>query len=618
MTLKRILLGTLALNVFNSFAHSPADTSKYVVQIDIKNIQNDRAQVKVFPPKLSGETAIYNMPKIVPGTYSVSNFGRFIDDFTAFDEKGDTLESLKLDENRWEISDAHRIHQLTYWVNDTYDAPGSGNIFEPAGTNIEAGKNVVLNAYGFSGYFDDTKSNPIEVQVIKPTHFYGETSLRKMSTTDNQDVYWANNYFEYHDCPMLYAKADTASMYVSDTRIAVAVYSPNGMVTSQEVMESVKDIFPAAARYLGGSLPVNQYSILVYLNDGSSGSGAYGALEHNSSTVFALPEAPIEALRENFKSITAHEFFHIVTPLNIHSEEIDDYDFMNPKMSAHLWLYEGCTEYAAQHVQVKEGDMSFEQFLIVMRRKIINASSYDSGVAFTEMSKKALAQYADQYLNVYEQGALIGMVLDLKLLDLSDGEYGIQNLMQDLSHEYGIDKPFKDDALFSEMARLSGYPEIELFLQSHVGGTEPLPFAELLENVGVFYAESVTKEVITGGGMSLGLDVENEQLVVMKIDTSDDFGKEMGFEVNDRLVEWNGVPMTVENVMEEFDNFRKNTKVGDTVKVEVTRENANGKWKKKKLKASAQSTIRTSYSVLEEMDSLTTRQKMMRLAWVKK
>lgn len=618
MIFKHIVLGAFALIAFNAFANSPSDTSKYVVQIDIKNIQNDRAQVKVFPPKLKGEKAIYNMPAIVPGTYSVDNFGRFIDDFTAFDENGDTLTSVKLDENRWEISDASRIHFLSYWVNDTYDEPNSGDIFEPAGTNIEAGKNVVLNAFGFSGYFDDTKTYPIEVKVIKPDNFYGETSLRKMSTTESLDIYWANNYFEYHDCPMLYAVADTASMYVSDTRIAIAIYSPNGMVTSQEVMESVRDIFPAASRYLGGSLPVNQYSILVYLNDGNNGSGAYGALEHNSSTVFALPEAPIEALRENFKSITAHEFFHIVTPLNIHSEEIDDYDFMNPKMSAHLWLYEGCTEYAAQHVQVKEGDMSFDQFLKVMRRKIINASSYDSEVAFTEMSKKALAQYADQYLNVYEQGALIGMAVDLELLNLSEGQYGIQNLMQDMAHEYGIDKPFKDDSLFYEMGRISGYPEIEVFLETYVGGTEPLPLAELLANVGVYYAEIVTKEVISGGGFSLGLDVENEQLVIMKLDGMDDFSQEMGFEIDDRVISWDGVPLTIENVMEAFDEFRKTTEDGDIVEVEVMRENARGKWKKKKLKGPAQSVIRTYYSVLEEMEDLTPRQKMLRQAWVKK
>ena len=56
-----------------------------------------------------------------------------------------------------------------------------------------------------------------------------------------------------------------------------------------------------------------------------------------------------------FVDNAAHEFFHIVTPLSIHSEEIQYFDFNQPKMSEHLWLYEGSTEYHAHMVQEKYG-----------------------------------------------------------------------------------------------------------------------------------------------------------------------------------------------------------------------------------------------------------------------
>jgi predicted metalloprotease with PDZ domain len=45
--------------------------------------------------------------------------------------------------------------------------------------------------------------------------------------------------------------------------------------------------------------------------------------------------------------VVSHEFFHIVTPLSIHSKEIQDFDYNDPKMSQHLWMYEGVTEYFA-------------------------------------------------------------------------------------------------------------------------------------------------------------------------------------------------------------------------------------------------------------------------------
>lgn len=594
------------------------DSTQYIVEIDIKNIQNDQVRVNVFPPALTGETAIYNFPKIVPGTYSVSDFGRFIEGFEATNEAGESLTSTKLDDNRWEVESAQKIHKISYLVNDTYDEPQGGGIFEPAGTNIDAGKNVVLNPFGFAGYFDGTKSIPITVQVIKPKEFYGESSLKKTSSTDNLDTYQARNYFEYHDCPMLYAAADTASVMVAGARIVVANYAPNGTLKSKEIMEVVEDIFPAAARYLGGSLPVDQYSILVYLTDGTSASGAFGALEHNTSTVFVLPEAPLSALAQTFRDVTAHEFFHIVTPLNIHSEEIDDYDFMNPQMSAHLWLYEGCTEYAAQHVQVKEGDMSFETFLAVMQDKMVSASNYDTGIAFTEMSKKALDEHADQYGNVYQQGALIGMALDLKLRALSDGAYGTQELMRDLANEYGMDKPFKDDDLFSEIARVSGYPEIESFLNTHVGGSTPIPFTELLAPVGVEYQLPRTEVAVSGGNLSIGYNQETGRLLIVNTNSLDAFGQEMGFQTDDQLLSWNGTDLTIENLRDQLDAYRENVKEGDKVVVVVERLNKKGKVKTKTLKANAILTERTIQGGLVQMENLTTQQSKLRKAWVNK
>jgi predicted metalloprotease with PDZ domain len=47
------------------------------------------------------------------------------------------------------------------------------------------------------------------------------------------------------------------------------------------------------------------------------------------------------------KDVVSHEFFHIVTPLTIHSKEIHYFDYNSPKMSEHLWMYEGVTEYFA-------------------------------------------------------------------------------------------------------------------------------------------------------------------------------------------------------------------------------------------------------------------------------
>ncbi|NEN21956.1 peptidase M61 [Cryomorpha ignava] len=587
----------------------------YRVEIDVKNMVNDQARVKVFPPEITVDTLVYNMPKIIPGTYSISDFGRYIEDLKAIDKSGDPLNVEKLDENRWAVANATQLQHLEYRVNGTFDDRSSG-IFEPSGTKIDSGEVVVLNPYDFVGYFDGFKNTPFAVSVTKPVNFYGETSLPRISGNDTTDVFSAKDYFQLHDCPILYCEPDTASMLVGKTRIAVSVFSPGKKMSSTDVLETVEDLFPAAASYLGGTLPVDQYTILVYLMSGPSMSGGMGALEHNTSTVFVLPDVPIGILGQTIKDVTAHEFFHIVTPLSIHSEQIADYDFMNPQMSAHLWLYEGCTEYAAQHVQVKEGLMPMKEFLTVMRNKIISSSGYDTGIAFTEVSKKVLGEHESQFGNVYEKGALIGMALDLKLRKLSEGEYGTQELMRDLAKAYGPDKPFVDSTLFSEIGRISGYPEATTFLERYVGNPEPLPFEELLGYAGIMFRDSLTEKVVSGGNFSLGYNPKTERMVVVDVKEMDDFGKDLGLEYHDEILEWNGVPIDIENVQEVLNQYKKNIAPGEKVTVLVARKNSKEVNKTKKLKAKSLEIDRTRRDVLEPMDNPSPEQLKIRKSWI--
>jgi predicted metalloprotease with PDZ domain len=44
---------------------------------------------------------------------------------------------------------------------------------------------------------------------------------------------------------------------------------------------------------------------------------------------------PKEELVKSMMDVVSHEFFHIVTPLTIHSK-IQDFDYNDPKMSEHL------------------------------------------------------------------------------------------------------------------------------------------------------------------------------------------------------------------------------------------------------------------------------------------
>ncbi len=82
----------------------------------------------------------------------------------------------KIDSNGWKISDAKKLTKISYWVDDVNDTKKAGPAVYPmAGTDIDEGKNFVINSAGFFGYFEDVKNIPVNFDIIRPKDF---TALR--------------------------------------------------------------------------------------------------------------------------------------------------------------------------------------------------------------------------------------------------------------------------------------------------------------------------------------------------------------------------------------------------------------------------------------------------------
>ena len=606
----------LLATVFGAATTQAQDPSKYLCKMDLTNVVNDELTVELFVPRVTKDKVEFHMPKIVPGTYSISDFGRFIKKLDAYDTTGNPIAIKNIGVNRWEIRNAKRLGSFRYKIEDSFDTNLDNPIFEPAGTNFEEGKNFVLNNFGLIGYVDGMKEYPFELEVIKPKGFFGASSLKQLKNEESKDLWSAPNYFELHDDPIMYCEPDTAVIPVGNCNVIISVYSPNKILTANAVRDNVAKTMDAQRKYLGGTLPVDRYAILLYLFDGASKSGAAGALEHSTSTVFSFPEGDPEQLASSIRDVTAHEFFHIVTPLNIHSEQIHDYNFIDPQMSKHLWMYEGCTEYAAQHVQVKYDLMSEQDFLDVMRQKMRVASVYNDTLPFTVMSKDVLDKYENQYGNVYQKGALIGMCLDILILEQSNGKMDLQMLMRELAKDYGKNKAFEDDKLF-EVIGSKTYPEVQKFLERYVGGSEVLPFKEILAKVGVNYEAEKEVSKITFGGINLGYNAEKQLIQITGTSSANEFAKDLGFKAGDLLSKLNGADLTPTAFQQVYNDFVSTTEEGDKVEIEVLRPNKKGDYKAKKLKAKAKKVNTTEKHFIAFDENANEAALKLRKAWLK-
>ena len=541
---------------------------KYKVSLDLKKVVNDRVKVVMHLPAVSDSIVEYVIPAVIPGSYSRKDYGRFVSDFKAYTQSGRKLQFTKSGDNVFVIANPKKakLGRIEYWVDDTWDAEKSTSkkqtdgefnyISQSGGTNIDKGRNFVINHQGYYGYLEGYKLLPYEITVKHPDSLYASTSL-KVERHKGKDILFAKDYVFLVDNPVMYSRPDTMSFSVGGAHITISVFSETGVVKAAEVKKLVTPLSSALAKFFG-KMPVDHYTFIMYFAKyGSSTAltkyGSYGALEHSYSSFYFLPELPDEgARREMVLGVTSHEFLHILTPLNVHSEEISNFDFRNPKMSRHLWMYEGVTEYFANLVPLKDTLMTYEYFMDQVRGKIEDARKYRD-ISFTEMSRNILdKQYKDQYPNVYQKGALIGFLLDIRLTELSGGRSGLRELMLKLKEKYGVSRPFKDEQLIDDIVSMS-HPEIKEFFTSYVEGAKPLPLQEYFGKIGWMYRDSLQDTVFSFGALSLVFNDKEEQFKVSQAEEGNVFGLRDG----DIVQSVNGTVITVENYDDVLDPLYK-------------------------------------------------------------
>jgi len=570
------LRSKLALLLFPFFyvAGASAQTN-YRYSVDLSNVSNDQLTVELIAPPIAKKSIVFYFPKIVPGTYMNSNYGKYVHNLKAFTRAGSELAVKQSGDNSWDIKNADKLYRITYKVEDTWDSDIKNKVYTMCGTNFETGKNFVINTPGLFGYFDGMKKVAFELSFTKPLGFYAATGLKPVSSTGNKDLFHCSNADELYDSPIMFSLPDTTHIRVGNADVLVAVYSPHKMATSKFIAANLEKLLMVTKNYLKGKLPVDKYTFIYYFNGEQKPLSSSGAWEHSYSSFYSVPEQPQEEGIGLWVDISSHEFFHIVTPLTISSREVKEFNFNETVLSKHVWLYEGSTEYYGHHVQVWGGLITPEKFLETLAQKInYSRSHYKDDLSFTELSTESADRHADQYNNVYQKGALISACLDLYLLKLSGNQYGLRDLKHDLGVKYGKDKFFEDEELFDEIGKLT-YPEIKEFLIKHVQGGEPIPYEKYFSLAGVQY---IPEEMIRGFSMG-GIDITADSLgriLVNDTKAMNDFGKKMGYQDKDELVSLNGEILTITNGSALIQKFYATAKEDDTVKVAVRRKMANG------------------------------------------
>jgi predicted metalloprotease with PDZ domain len=157
--------------------------------------------------------------------------------------------------------------------------------------------------------------------------------------------------------------------------------------------------------------------------------------------------------------------------------------------------------------------------------------------------------------------------------ELSNGQRGILSLMQDLSNEFGSNKPFNDNELFATITRIT-YPQIGEFLTKYVAGETPIPYDEYFAKMGV----SKSKTMISGnpflkdGRIPLvTINQSTKQIKALEDVSGNVFMTSLGIKGNDILKSFNNTEYNLDNIYDLLATS-DTWKDGEEISVTVNRE----------------------------------------------
>ncbi|MBI3585607.1 MAG: PDZ domain-containing protein [Ignavibacteriales bacterium] len=496
-----------------------------VFEVNLNDRSGDTFKVTLYPKQLSASNNVFQFASTAPGTYQVMDIGRFVHDFKAFGNSGNEVPTEHISTNQWTISRPTDVRKITYTVEDMWDAKVDKNrVYSMASTTI-SDDFVMINGQGVFGYFNGMQSEPIKIKLDYPSEWKLGTALEK----GLDGYYEAENFDKVVDSPFYLGKLTTATTEVGGAKIGVYLYSRTGLITADDMLASLKAILKAESDFTKG-LPVDRYVFLFYF-----GNFDAGAWEHSYSSEYVMKE---DTLKPSFvakiNSVVAHEFFHINTPLNIHSELIERFNFVKPVTSKHLWLYEGTTEWAANMLQLRASLIPLDQYLRVLQSELSANDGYNQNLSLTDLGVHS-TEMQDEYPNIYQKGAFVSTLLDIRLLERSHGKKGLRELLIELSKKFGKERSFSEEEFFNQLGAMT-YPEIGDFFDRYIKGSEKLPVKEYFGQLGIDYQEKTDVDsnrtsmgiILRPAGNMLGVKAVYEDSksglmkgdIIMKIDTT--------------------------------------------------------------------------------------------------
>lgn len=508
---------------------------------------------------LKGETQDFKMPVWTPGYYRVIDYARNVTNFRAEDGAGQVLPWEKVTRNSWRV-----VAGNAPVIVLNYDVYGNTSF---AAQNYLGENRAFISPPGFYMHLAGQLLHSVTVTFILPTAWTRiSTGLDPVKGTRN--TFSAPDFDTLYDSPTLMGNQEEVRFEVQGRPHQVVIENVPDTVDRQKMVADLKKMVEAATKLIG-DIPYQHYTFLMM------GTGN-GGIEHLNSASIAFNGNSLtnENGYRGWLSYVAHEYFHNFNVKRIRPIALGPFDYDIENLTNMLWVSEGLSVYYQDIVRVRAGLATRDQYLDKMKNSMARFENAP-GRHYQSATESSLYTWGtsgvggdrNTTISYYDNGAMLGAMLDLKIRNESANRKSLDDVMRALYQKYYQEKKrgFTDAEFRAECDRAAGGDLSEVF--EYASTTKDVDYAKYFAYAGL--QVEVSRQDAPGTYLGVNTQTLDGKLVISSV-TAGSPARNSGLAPQDQILEVDGTRATPKALNDVF----ATKQVGDKIKLRISRGGA--------------------------------------------
>ncbi|KPZ60592.1 M61 glycyl aminopeptidase [Pseudoalteromonas sp. P1-13-1a] len=443
--------------------------------LSITQPQHHLGNVSVEFPKSAQSHIDVKLPAWRTGRYEILNLANGVRYFAATDDNGNALKWEKINHSTWRV---HLVEPTQ--VNIDYQV--YANELGKRARHIDD-SHAFIDASGFFMFSESFRQEPVTVDLKVPKAW---RSVSGMENGSNKHSFKAADYDVLVDSPIETGINKLHKFEVDGRQYELVIWG-EGNYDEQLMLTDLKKLV-TTGNVIWNSYPYERYVFMVHAT-----SGAGGATEHLNSTIIQRPRDRFGSREDylGFISTAAHEFIHTWNVKAYRPKGLVPYDYTNMNYSNLLWISEGSTSYFEDHLLVRSGIETTDEFFKVMS-KTINRHLQTPGREVQSASETSFDKWINQggdharnySTNIYLEGSLLSMLLDIHLLETTKAKVNYRQVHNALYNKHRLPQGFTEQDVLTILKELTG-EDYTAWWHDKVSTPADIDFDALLAKVGL-------------------------------------------------------------------------------------------------------------------------------------